>query len=695
MIPASEPLEEPPVRTRRRRGGWSVRITPGCLVFLLLMNLVILVFLNWPLLRSKLAFLPASPSPTTSITAVSTGTFTPTSTPSLTSTSTPVPPTLTPAGTVLPPTQPVSFQKGLIILSLGEGNHSHLFAYQPEIQASSPSLPLTRLTNGPWDDIEPALSPDGTRVAFSSNRNGYWDIYILDLTTGLVSRLTDSLEYDGSPSWSPDGVWVVYESYVTDNLEIMIRSTDPTQAPIRLTNNPAADYSPVWSPQGRRIAFVSDRSGEPEIWLIDLDKADETLYQDISQDTNGTDAHPAWSKDGKYLAWSSVQDGYHNLYAWDSSKPDVPARLVGSGDWPAWSPDGSVLLAGLDAPNRFYLAAYPASLPGVVLPPLALPGQLEGLDWGPAALTYPLQSPFKDAAAADPTPIWLPVITPGEGNPPSRWQVVKLKDVQAPYPYLHDFVDESFQSLRQQASVLLGWDYLSTLENAYVPLTTALQPGMETDWLYTGRAFAMATQPMSAGWLVVVREDFGLETYWRVYARARFQDGSSGRPLTQQPWDINARYSGDTTAYELGGSVITSIPDGYWVDLTALALDYGWERLPALSSWRSSIDAAHFNEFAYTAGLSWQEAMLELYPPEALITSTPLVPPTRTLTPTPFWYQTPTVTPTETPRPTLTPPPTDIPTGTSTPTATPASLPSSTPTRTPTPSPTPTATPHA
>ena len=698
MIPPSEPLEEHPARTRRRRGGWSLRLTPAGLLLILLLDLLVLALVNWSLLQSKLAFLPSLVRPTSSNTAPSTVTLTATSTSSPTPTATSIPATQAPASADATPTQAVTFQQGLIILALSEGNHTHLFAYQPQVEATNPALPLARLTEGPWDDVQPALSPDGNRVAFASNRNGYWDIYVLDLTTGLVSRLTDSLEYDGSPSWSPDGVWIVFETYVSDNLEIMIRSTDPAQAPIRLTTNPAADSSPAWSPQGRRIAFVSDRSGEPEIWLIDLDKADETLFMDISQDPDGIDAHPAWSKDGRYLAWSAVQGGFHNIYSWDSTSPGVPARLIGSGDWPVWSPDGSAILAGLFAPNRHYLTAYPAGLPGVVLPPLALPGLLQGLDWGPAALAYPLQEPFKEAAAVAPTPIWLPALTPMEGTPTGRRQVVQLKDVQAPYAFLHDFVDESFQSLRQQVSLQVGWDYLSTLENAYVPLTTALEPGMETDWLYTGRAFALTTQPMNAGWLMVVREDFGQQTYWRVFVRARFQDGSSGRPLTGQPWDFSSRYSGDTTAYEWGGKTAQDVPPGYWLDLTSLALDYGWERLPALASWRSSFNAARFNEFAYTAGLNWQEAMLELYPPEALLTPTPLVPPTRTPTPTPRWYQTPTPTQTPTPRPTLTPLPTEPPTVTPTATSTPTPAPASTSTRTPTPSPTPsptlTPTPH-
>jgi TolB protein len=85
---------------------------------------------------------------------------------------------------------------------------------------------------------------------------------------------------------------------------------------------------------------------------------------------------------------------------------------------------------------------------------------------------------------------------------------------------------------------------------------------------------------------LVTREDFGSQTYWRVFLRSRFQDGSQGTPLHRIPWDFYARNSGDPRAYEQGGKLMESIPQGYWIDFTQIARGYGWERLPSLSSWR-------------------------------------------------------------------------------------------------------------
>jgi TolB protein len=200
-----------------------------------------------------------------------------------------------------------------------------------------------------------------------------------------------------------------------------------------------------------------------------------------------------------------------------------------------------------------------------------------------------------------------------------------------------------------------GWDFLASLENAYVPLTAPLDPGMGNDWLYTGRAFAINSLPMNAGWLVVVREDFDAGTYWRVYIRALYQDGSAGMPLHDQPWDFDSRNNGDTSIYEHGGKNQASVPAGYWIDFTERAHSYDWERLPALNTWRASYPGARFNEFAFTGGEDWQSAMLELYPPEAMITPSPVIPPTRTPTATLRWYVSPTPTSTPTPRPTFTP----------------------------------------
>jgi TolB protein len=664
-----------PPRKRRTGVGWTIRITPTGLILLAMINLAILgvcvyaISLLVP--HSNLPGLAFASTTGTSIAEATTPpilpSHTPNTQPSATSTiqpsqtSTPEPPKASPQ-----PISTLSLNQGLLILALDEGGNTHLFAYQPaEIGAGQP-LPLTRLTYGPWDDITPAISPDGQTVAFASNRGGYWDMYLLDLASGGITRLTDTHEYEAAPSWSPDNQWLAYEAYLDNNLELIIQSVlTPTEV-IQLTDDPGADFSPAWSPQGRQIAYVSNQTGEDEIWLADLDKSADQRFQNISQDPNDKDTHPVWSSDGAEIAWVEDKDGLRSVNLQKSSSigdnnpttSTTNRQTLGNGDWPVFSTDGDTVLTVLQAPNHIYLTAYPVDYPGLSLPMIELPGAVYGLSWGNNPLGPTLQTIYQQDGQATSTPLYVSSVTSQPEDNGGRYQLAPLDGIQAPEPYLHDLTDESFMALRAHIADEAGWDFLASLENAYVPLTSPLDPGMGDDWLYTGRAFAVNTLPMNSGWMVVVREDFGAQTYWRLYIRALYQDGSAGIPLHDQPWDFDSRYGGDTTIYEQGGSRQASIPPGYWIDFTERARAYGWERVPALVTWRAFSPSARFNEFASTGGLTWQAAMLELYPPEALVTPTAVIPPTRTPTRTLSWYVSPTPTTTPTPRPTFTPMPT-------------------------------------
>ena len=604
------------------------------------------------LLLASLLLAACAPEPETP----STPTLPPPPTKTATITLTPSPaPTQTPY--VITATSAVTpSPHGLFVLSLNEAGYAHLFIYSPL------SLTLTRLTADPWDDITPALSPDSSQVAFASRRNGYWDLYLLKLGTGEVTRLTDTPEYDASPSWSPDGQWLAYESYLDDNLEIFIRSaTDPSQPSIRLTEDPAADHSPAWSPKlpGRQIAFVSNRSGKDEVWIADLNRAGDERFTNVSQNPQGSQAHPAWSPEGEGLAWAATDPstGLTSIQVLDARTLDFPARTTGMGNWPIWQ-DASYIAAWIITSNKNYLTAYAVPSGDLSLPPLLLPGTLRGLSYGLTTLPAPLPQAIQAAAASTPSPLYQPVVAPQPGIPAGRAALVPLQGIQAPHPQLHDIADESFQALRQRVAAETGWDVLAELENAYVPLTTPLDPGLSQDWLYTGRAFSLnPALVINTGLVSVLREDFGQQTYWRVFISTRAQDGSQGEPLHQLPWDFSTRYSSNPVAFEQGGSLMSDIPKGYWLDFTALALQYGWERLPALTNWRTYFNGARFNEFALTQGLTWRDAMLELYPPEALITPTVVIPPTRTPTRTPWGYKPPTPTRTPTPQPTFTPSP--------------------------------------
>jgi TolB protein len=578
--------------------------------------------------------------------------------------------TSTPLATNTPSLIRYSGEGNLIFLSIEENGYAHLFAQSDRPQ----DLPLTRLTSGNWNDIAPALSPDRTQIAFASNRDGYWDLYTMDLKSGNVSQITNTHEYDSAPSWSPDGKWLVFETYREGHLEISVISVnDRTQPIIPVTHDSASDHSPVWAPDGRHVAFISSRGGQSDdVWLANLDLAGEARYQNLSNTPLATENHPVWNFDGSKLLWSSTSQtaGFSGLYVWDAKDPARAAHWIGDGSWGVWNETGEKIVSVIDTANQEYLSSY--AVDGTLLLQLIpLPGRVRGLAWGLAKLPNPAPASFDLAAAVTPPALWSPVITPGPAVPNQRWYVVPIPNVQAPYPQLQDLIDESFNALRSRIIHETGWDVLASIENAFVPLTTDLGPGLEEDWLYTGRAFAINTLMTDAGWLVVLREDVGAETYWRVYVRANVQDGSLGEPIHNAPWNLSARYDLDPLSYEQGGQY-APVPAGYWVDITALAAAYNWERLPALPNWRTYYGGSRFTEFALTSGLTWYSAMRELYPVEALITPTRVLAPS--LTPTDTATGTSTVPPTRTPRPTSTPSltrtPTLPPTITSTPTLT-------------------------
>ena len=603
----------------------GIRVHPLYIVLLVTINLIVLMVMGWPRVRERMPrFFTETPTPT--LTPTLTSTPTPTVTASPTATATPISPPLNPTATPSPTPATYNFapSHGTLILSLREGGDTHLFAYRPFAEPSGETytaLPLTRLTSGEQNDITPAFSPDGKSLAFASNRSGAWDIYILTLEDGEIRQLTDTAAYEAHPSWSPDGMWLAFEAYVDGNLEVMLQDIAQGNAAINLSNHPGADYAPAWSSGGRKISFVSTRGGRTAVWLADLDEQEEAKrFSQVSADTALSAKHPAWSPNGQYLAWAEITaEGVHQLYIWDSTQLDLGPTPSGSGDWPVWG--GDLLFTNVETPLDAFLTAYPleeSTPPQVMLPAVRLPGPVEGLAWGEG---LSLDTLGNSSAAITPAPLWQARISSARTSG-GRYDLVDIPNLAAPYPQLHDLANESFSALREKVAQKVGWDFLGTLGNAYVPLTAPPDPNQAMSWLYTGRGFTLSDLPRQAEWMMVVREEYGAQMYWRVYVRALSQSGDLGRPLHELAWDFDARYGGTSLEYEQGGVTAQALPSGYWVDFTALAAEYGWERLPALPLWQSAFPSSRFHEFAFREGLTWEAAMLEIYPPEALYTPT-------------------------------------------------------------------------
>ena len=512
-----------------------------------------------------------------------------------------------PTVTLLPPSQmdSSSSKAGLIIFSMSDGKYKHLFAYHPSY------LPVTRITSDEWDDDSPAISPDGNQIAFTSNRFGNRDVYVLNLATNTLTQMTNSIAYEGSICWSIDGNYIAYDVYQNGFYDLIIQSvTDRSEAPIQLTDGTSNNFQPAWSPDGSQLAFVTDRSGRNEIWLARLQNPEDRFIKIIGS-TDADYSHPVWSADGSMLAVDRDQNG-KEILVFQTSDFSIEPLVLGNGSNPVWLPDGSGILGTLDMPNQTEILAYAINDRHLMLPPIPLPGSVSGYDWRGGAISDNILRYLSVNTISQPSALWSDQTT-GEVDESGRRSLVPLEGVTAPQASLSDAVDDSFTQLRALVNEKAGWDFLDTLENATLAPTDESLPDILENWLYTGRAIALNMAPYEAQWMVATREDFAGEVYWRIWIKCKLQDGSCGKPLETPVWDFNSRFSGEPMAYENGGEFVQA-PAGYWIDFTELALRFGWERLPSQNNWRSYFPGILFNTFVMREGYSWQQALLDIYP---------------------------------------------------------------------------------
>lgn len=188
-----------------------------------------------------------------------------------------------------------------------------------------------------------AVGPD--EIVFQSNRDGDYEIYIMDLDGGNQRQLTFNGVEDELPRVSPDGRRIAFVSERDGNPEIYVMNRDGSEQ-TRLTNHSASDSTPNWSPDGRQIVFMSRRDGgEPDLYIMNADGGDVRRVTD----TAAFEGRTSWSPDGARLAFNAYptrSSTSWQLYVSNADGTDI--RRITNSDIdelsPEWSPDGERIL---------------------------------------------------------------------------------------------------------------------------------------------------------------------------------------------------------------------------------------------------------------------------------------------------------------------------------------------------------------
>ena len=192
----------------------------------------------------------------------------------------------------------------------------------PASQEESPRATAYNLTRSVASDRRPAFSPDGSLIAFESNRDGNWELYVMDRDGQNQRRITIHPASDRSASFSPDGKSLLFQSNravegrASDIFQITL---DPLAPPVRLTDHEADDAFPRYSPDGTKILFTSSRHGNADIFLMNADGSEPTRLTDHE----ANDAWATWSGDGQRIAFFSRRDGNDEVYSMNIDGSDL------------------------------------------------------------------------------------------------------------------------------------------------------------------------------------------------------------------------------------------------------------------------------------------------------------------------------------------------------------------------------------
>ena len=180
------------------------------------------------------------------------------------------------------------FVQGEILVTSTRNGPADLFALDP----ADPGA-LSQISEGPGDEIGAAYSPDGSRIVYASNRDGNFELYVVDADGQNHTRVTMTTANEAEPGWTPDGEQIVYQSDGSGGLQIWIMNADGSNQRA-LTEGTAANLEPAVSPDGSKIVFTSVRDDNYEVYVMNFDGSDQ---QNITQTEFPHERAPAWLGD--------------------------------------------------------------------------------------------------------------------------------------------------------------------------------------------------------------------------------------------------------------------------------------------------------------------------------------------------------------------------------------------------------------
>jgi TolB protein len=217
---------------------------------------------------------------------------------------------------------------------------------------------LQRLTHDAAQNVDPAWSPDGKRIAFASDRagasDGDLDIYVMDADGSNVVRRTQAGRWNTSPAWSPDGTRIAFSSLRDGQYGIYVMSVDGDWGnPTRVGYDRGWNAEPAWSPDGERIAFVSDWRAFDFVYDLYVMNADGSRITTLIEGPFNPFTYyfqPSWSPDGANIAVVVCAHAWENCYPSsviaignaDGSGLKILAQTSGYAR-PTWSPDSRMI----------------------------------------------------------------------------------------------------------------------------------------------------------------------------------------------------------------------------------------------------------------------------------------------------------------------------------------------------------------